>query len=224
MRTGLIAKKVGMSVVYKDNGVAVPVTLLHVDNCHVVQVKNIEKDGYTALQVGAGAKKLKNVTNPLKGHFSKANVAAKNILAEFRVSADNLLSSGTELLPGHFVEGQYVDISGTSIGKGFAGWIKRWGFQGLRASHGVSLTHRSGGSTGQRQDPGRVMKGKKMPGHMGDRKVTQQNLKVVFVDHENSLIGIKGAVPGHKGGYVLIKDAIKRAVPKTAPHPTLIKE
>lgn len=224
MRTGLIAKKVGMSVVYDESGAVIPVTLLHVDNCQVVQVKNIENDGYLALQVGAGAKKLKNVTNPLKSHYAKANVAAKEILAEFKVSDENLLSAGTELFPGHFVKGQYVDVVGTSIGKGFAGWIKRWGFQGLRATHGVSLTHRSGGSTGQRQDPGRVMKGKKMPGHMGDRRVTMQNLKVVFIDQENSLIGIKGAVPGHKGSFVLVKDAVKRAVPKTAPHPTFIKE
>ncbi len=223
MRTGLIAKKVGMSVVYAANGSVTPVTLLQVENCQVVTVKNKENSGYTALQVGTGSVKLKNVTKPLKGHFAKNEVSPKHKLVEFRVSEEDLIASGTELTVGHFIPGQFVDVTGTSIGKGFAGWMKRWGFHGLRASHGVSLTHRSGGSTGQRQDPGRVEKGKKMPGHMGARRVTTQNLKVVFVDQEKNLIGVKGAVPGHKSGYVLIKDAVKKALPKDAPRPTLVQ-
>lgn len=221
MRTGLIAKKIGMSSVYGDDGVIIPVTLLTVEDCQVISVLTEEKNGYNALQVGAGSVKLKNVTNPLKGHFGKNSVAPKHKLVEFRVSKDNSIDAGINLSVGHFVPGQYVDVVGTSIGKGFAGWMKRWGFRGLRASHGVSLTHRSGGSTGQRQDPGRVEKGKKMPGHMGARRSTMQNLKVVFVDMDKKLIGLKGAVPGHKDGYVLIKDAVKKALPKTAPCPTL---
>ncbi len=223
MRTGIIAKKVGMSVVYATNGCVTPVTLLKVEDCQVVQVKTKEKFGYTALQVGAGAVKLKNVTKPLKGHFAKNEVSPKHKLVEFRVSEEDLVASGTALTVGHFITGQYVDVTGTSIGKGFAGWMKRWGMHGLRASHGVSLTHRSGGSTGQRQDPGRVEKGKKMPGQMGAKQITTQNLKVMFIDQEKNLIGIKGAVPGHKEGYVLIKDAIKKALPKDAPRPTLIQ-
>lgn len=224
MRTGLVAKKIGMSTMYADDGVITPVTLLHVENCQVVQVKNIETDGYLSVQVGAGNAKIKNVTKPLKQHFVKNNVSVKHKLFEFRVSEANMLTSGTTLSVGHFVLGQFVDVSGISIGKGFAGWMKRWGFRGLRASHGVSLTHRSGGSTGQRQDPGRVEKGKKMPGHMGAKRVTTQNLKVIFIDQDKNLIGVKGAVPGHKEGYILIKDAIKKALPKSAPRPTLIQE
>lgn len=223
MRTGLIAKKVGMSIVYDENGAVVPVTLLSVENCQVVQVKTKESDGYSALQVGTGEAKLKNVTKPLKNHFAKHNVDAKHKMVEFRVDEANLVASGTNLLVNHFVPGQFVDITGTSIGKGFAGWMKRWGFRGLRASHGVSLTHRSGGSTGQRQDPGRVEKGKKMPGHMGAKRVTVQNLKVVLVDQEKGLIGVKGAVPGHKDNYVFIKDSVKKALPKDAPRPTFVQ-
>lgn len=223
MRTGLIAKKVGMSIVYDKDGVVVPVTLLSVKDCQVVQVKTKESDGYVALQVGSGEMKLKNVTKPLKNHFAKNNTSAKHKLVEFRVDESSLVVSGTSLSVNHFVPGQFVDITGTSIGKGFAGWMKRWGFRGLRASHGVSLTHRSGGSTGQRQDPGRVEKGKKMPGHMGARRSTIQNLKVIFVDQENGLIGVKGAVPGHKNNYVLVKDAVKKALPKEAPCPTFVQ-
>lgn len=223
MRTGFIAKKVGMSSVYNEQGVVIPVTLLQVENCQVVQVKTKESDGYSALQVGAGEMKLKNVTKPMKNHFAKNGVSAKHKLVEFRVSEDCLLPSGTTLNVNHFVAGQFVDITGVSIGKGFAGWMKRWGFRGLRASHGVSLTHRSGGSTGQRQDPGRVEKGKKMPGHMGARRVTTQNLKIIFVDQEKGLIGVKGAVPGHKDNYVFIKDSIKKALPKAAPCPTFVQ-
>jgi large subunit ribosomal protein L3 len=221
MRTGLIAKKIGMSVIYSNDGAVTPITLLSVDNCQVIESK--QTDSYCSLQVGAGEMKLKNVTKPLKGHFAKNGVSPKHKLVEFRVSQEDLLPSGADLTVGHFVLGQFVDVTGVSIGKGFAGWMKRHGFHGLRASHGVSLTHRSGGSTGQRQDPGRVEKGKKMPGHMGARRVTTQNLKVVFVDQEKKLIGVKGAVPGHKDGYVFIKDAVKKALPKNAPRPTLVQ-
>jgi large subunit ribosomal protein L3 len=223
MRTGLIAKKVGMSIVYDQDGTVIPVTLLSVNDCQVIQVKTKESDGYVAMQVGTGEVKLKNVTKPMKQHFEKNNTSAKHKIVEFRVDEASLLSSGTALSVSHFVAGQFVDVTGTSIGKGFAGWMKRWGFRGLRASHGVSLTHRSGGSTGQRQDPGRVEKGKKMPGHMGARRSTSQNLKVIFVDQEKGLIGVKGAVPGHKGNYVLVRDAIKKALPKDAPHPTFVQ-
>jgi large subunit ribosomal protein L3 len=223
MRTGLIGKKVGMSVVYAANGSVTPVTLLQVEDCQVITVKSNENAGYSALQIGNGAVKLKNVTKPLKGHFAKNEVSPKHKLVEFRVSEEDVIAAGTELSVGHFIPGQFVDVTGTSIGKGFAGWMKKWGMHGLRASHGVSLTHRSGGSTGQRQDPGRVEKGKHMPGHMGARRVTTQNLKVMFVDLEKKLIGIKGAVPGHKSGYVLIKDAVKKALPKDAPRPTLVQ-
>jgi len=223
MRTGLIAKKVGMSIVYDSEGMVIPVTLLSIDDCQVVQVKTKESDGYAALQVGSGKVKLKNVGKSLKNHFAKHSAAPKHKLVEFRVDESNLIASGTNLSVSHFVTGQFVDITGTSIGKGFAGWMKRWGFRGLRASHGVSLTHRSGGSTGQRQDPGRVEKGKKMPGHMGARRVTAQNLKIIFVDQEKGLIGVKGAVPGHKDNYVLIKDSVKKALPKGAPCPTFIQ-
>ncbi|MGB4192201.1 MAG: 50S ribosomal protein L3 [Rickettsiales bacterium] len=221
MRTGLIAKKVGMSTVYTPDGDIVPVTLLTVEDCQVIEVKTKENSGYSALQVGAGAVKLKNVTNPLKGHFAKNKVAPKHKLVEFRVAESDVMMPGTDLTVEHFVVGQFVDVTATSIGKGFAGWMKRWGFHGLRASHGVSLTHRSGGSTGQRQDPGRVEKGKKMPGHMGAKRITAQNLKIIFVDQEKKLIGVKGAVPGHKDNYVLIKDSVKKALPKNAPRPTL---
>jgi len=223
MRTGLIAKKIGMTTIYSEDGEVVPITLLHVEDCQVVQTKSVETAGYTSVQVGSGAVKLKNVTKPMKGHFGKCNATPKHKLVEFRVSEDNLIASGTNLTVGHFVSGQFIDVTGISIGKGFAGWMKRWGFRGLRASHGVSLTHRSGGSTGQRQDPGKVGKGKKMPGHMGAKRVTMQNLKIMFIDHDKKLIGVKGAVPGHKDGYILVKDAVKKALPKDAPCPTLVE-
>ena len=196
MRTGLIAKKLGMSRIFEADGTHVPVTVLKVDDLAVVAVKTKEKDGYTAVQLGTGEVKAKNVTKPLKGHFAKANVAPKKKLAEFRVSEDCLLSVGNELSADHFVAGQYVDVCGTSIGKGFAGVMKRHNFAGLEASHGVSISHRSHGSTGQRQDPGKVFKGKKMAGHMGDERVTVQNLKVVAVDALKGLLMIKGAIPG----------------------------
>ena len=222
MRTGLIAKKVGMSVVYSEDGTVIPVTLLLVDDCQVISTQDKGNDK-VSVQVGAGSVKLKNVTKPLKGHFAKNEVAPKHKMVEFKVSADNALASGVDLTVGHFVAGQFVDVVGTSMGKGFAGWMKRWNFAGLRASHGVSLAHRSGGSTGQCQDPGKVAKGKKMPGQMGAKRVTVQNLKVIFVDQDKKIVGVKGAVPGHKDGYVLIKDAVKKALPQEAPHPTFIQ-
>jgi large subunit ribosomal protein L3 len=223
MRTGLIAKKVGMSVVYSEDGTVIPVTLLLVDDCQVISAQD-KGDNKLSVQVGAGSVKLKNVTKPLKGHFAKNEVAPKHKMVEFRVSANDTLTSGTNLTAGHFVAGQFVDVVGTSVGKGFAGWMKRWNFAGLRASHGVSIAHRSGGSTGQCQDPGKVAKGKKMPGQMGAKRVTIQNLKVIFVDEDKKIVGVKGAVPGHKDGYVLIKDAVKKALPQEAPHPTLIQD
>jgi len=223
MRTGLIAKKIGMTTIYNEEGAIVPITLLQVENCQVIQVNSNDNSDCASLQVGSGSVKLKNLTKPLKGHFAKNEVAPKHKLVEFKVCKEDIVPVGTNLTVGHFIPGQFVDVVGTSIGKGFAGWMKRWGFHGLRASHGVSLTHRSGGSTGQRQDPGRVEKGKKMPGHMGAKRITTQNLRVMLVDQEKNLIGVKGAVPGHKDNYVLIKDAIKKALPKAAPHPTLVQ-
>ena len=219
MRTGILAEKLGMTRVFDADGSHVPVSVLRVEDCEVVAARRPDKDGYTAVQVGIGRAKAKNVTKPMRGHFAKAKVTPKAKLAEFRVREDALLDPGTSLSVGHFVVGQYVDVSGVSIGKGFAGAMKRWGFKGLRASHGVSVSHRSHGSTGQRQDPGKVFKGKKMAGHMGDRRVTVQNLEVVGIDQERGLILVKGAVPGARGGYVRVTDAIKRALPSEAPYP-----
>jgi large subunit ribosomal protein L3 len=219
MRTGLLAEKLGMTRLFEDDGTHEPVTVLRVEDCEVVATRRPEREGYAAVQIGIGKAKVKNVTKPMRGHFAKANVAPKARLAEFRVSEDALLEPGTALSVEHFVVGQYVDVTGTSIGKGFAGAMKRWGFRGLRASHGVSISHRSHGSTGQRQDPGKVFKGKKMAGHMGDRRITVQNLEVVGVDKERGLVLVKGAVPGARGGYVRITDAVKRALPKEAPYP-----
>ena len=219
MRTGLVAKKVGMSRLFADGGGHVPVTVLKVDVCQVVAQRTVEKDGYTALQLGVENAKVKNVTKPMRGHFAKAKVEPKRRLVEFRISEDGMVDVGAELSVEHFVTGQYVDVTGTSIGKGFAGGIKRHGFSGLRASHGVSVSHRSLGSTGQCQDPGKVFKGKKMPGHMGDRQVTVQNLEVVLTDSERGLIMIRGAIPGSKGNYVLIRDAVKKAMPDNLPFP-----
>src|SRR6476469_1617249 len=209
MRTGLIAQKLGMSRVFTDEGNHVAVTVLRVDNCQVVAQRTEDKDGYTALQLGVGAAKVKNVTKPQRGHFAAAKVEPKAKLAEFRVSDDALVPVGAEITAGHFLVGQYVDVTGTSIGKGYAGGMKRHNFGGLRASHGVSVSHRSLGSTGQRQDPGRVFKNKKMAGHMGARNRTQQNLEVVRTDVERGLIFVKGSVPGHKGGWLLVKDSVK---------------
>ena len=219
MRTGMIARKMGMTRLFAEDGRHVPVTVLKVENCQVVAQKTEENDGYSALQLGVGAAKAKNVAKPQRGHYAKAKVEPKRRLAEFRVSADALVDVGTEIKPSHFVAGQMVDVVGTSIGKGFAGGMKRHNFGGLEASHGVSISHRSHGSTGNSQDPGRVFKGKKMAGHMGDRRVTVQNLEIVSTDDEEGLILVRGAVPGSKGGFVLISDAVKKARPEEAPYP-----
>jgi large subunit ribosomal protein L3 len=210
MRTGLIAQKLGMTRVYTEEGTHVPVTVLKVDGCQVVGVRREETEGYNAVQLGAGKNKVKNVTKAQRGHFAKAKVEPKRRLAEFRVDADALLEVGAELSAAHFVPGQHIDVTGTSIGKGFAGAMKRHNFGGLRASHGVSISHRSHGSTGNNQDPGRVFKGKKMAGHMGARRVTTLNLEVVSVDEERGLVLVKGAVPGSENGWVLVRDAVKR--------------
>ena len=223
MRSGLIAQKVGMTRVFTDEGNHVPVTVLKVDGCQVVSVRTKDKDGYTAVQLGAGVRKPKHTTKPMRGHFAKAGVEPKRKLVEFRVTEDALLDVGAELSVEHFIAGQKVDVIGTSIGKGFAGAMKRHNFGGLRASHGVSLSHRSHGSTGNNQDPGRVWKGKKMAGHMGDVRVTTQNLVVVSTDPERGLILVRGAVPGSDGGWVLVQDAVKSKRPDGVPFPAAIK-
>lgn len=222
MRTGLIAEKLGMSRLLTEKGEHIPITLLKVDNCQVVSTKTSEKDGYSAVQLGVGVAKVKRLSKGLRGHFSKAKVEPKKKLAEFRVSEDALLTVGDQLSVEHFLNGQYVDITGTSIGKGFAGAMKRHNFGGLRASHGVSISHRSHGSIGQCQDPGKVFKGKKMAGHLGDERVTIQNLEVVLTDPIRGLIGVRGAVPGNAGGYVLIKDAVKVKHKQDLPYPAAL--
>jgi large subunit ribosomal protein L3 len=224
MRTGLIAQKVGMTRLFTEAGDHVPVTVLKVDGCQVVAQRTADKDGYTALQLGVGAAKVKNVSKAERGHFAKAKVEPKRKLAEFRVSADAMIEVGAELTVEHFLPGQIVDVIGTTIGKGFAGVIKRHHFGGLRASHGVSISHRSHGSTGHRQDPGKVFKGKKMAGHLGDRRRTTLNLKVVATDAARGLLMIEGAVPGAAGGYVLVRDAIKRPAPKDVPFPGAVRK
>jgi large subunit ribosomal protein L3 len=223
MRTGLIAQKLGMTRVFTDEGNHVAVTVLRVDNCQVVAQRTRDSDGYTALQLGVGAAKVKNVTQPLRGHFAKAKVEPKAKLAEFRVSEDALVPVGEEITAAHFVVGQYVDVTGTSIGKGFAGGMKRHNFGGLRASHGVSVSHRSLGSTGQRQDPGKTFKNKKMAGHLGAERVTTQSLQVVAADAERGLIMIRGSVPGSEKGWVLVKDAVKRKAPDGLPFPAALR-
>jgi large subunit ribosomal protein L3 len=223
MRTGLIAKKLGMSRVFTDEGNHVAVTVLRVDNCQVIAHRTQDRDGYTALQLGVGAAKVKNVTKPQRGHFAAAKVEPKAKLAEFRVSEDALVTVGTEITAAHFVPGQYVDVTGTSIGKGYAGGMKRHNFSGLRASHGVSISHRSLGSTGQRQDPGKTFKNKKMAGQLGNERVTTQSLEVVETDAERGLILIKGSVPGSDNGWVLIRDAVKRKSPDGLPFPAALR-
>ncbi len=224
MRTGIIARKLGMTRVFNDAGHHVPVTVLKLDDVQVVAVRNFEKDGYTALQLGAGVAKAKNVSKPMRGHFAKANVLPKSKLAEFRVSDDGVLDVGASLAASHFVAGQKVDVVGTTQGKGFAGAMKRHNFGGLRASHGVSVSHRSHGSTGQCQDPGKVFKGKKMAGHMGAARNTTQNIEVVSVVVEDGVILLHGAVPGPKNGWVLVTDAIKTKLPDDAPFPAGLVE
>ena len=219
MRTGLIARKLGMTRVFTDEGNHVAVTVLRVDNCQVVAQRTQDRDGYTALQLGVGKAKVKNVSKPQRGHFAKAKIEPKARVAEFRVSEDALVEVGAEITAAHFVPGQYVDVTGTSIGKGYAGGMKRWNFGGLRASHGVSVSHRSLGSTGQRQDPGKTFKNKKMAGHLGQERVTTLNLEIAAVDAERGLVMVRGAVPGGKNGYVLVRDAVKTARPEAAPMP-----
>jgi large subunit ribosomal protein L3 len=219
MRSGIIAKKLGMTRLFMDDGRQVPVTVLLMENVQVVAQRLPETDGYTAVQLGVGDAKVKNTTQPMRGHFARANVAPKRKLVEFRVAPENMIGVGEELTADHYFAGQYVDVAGTSIGKGFAGAMKRHNFGGMRASHGVSVSHRAHGSTGQCQDPGKVFKGKKMPGHMGNERVTSQNLKVVKTDADRGLIMVCGAVPGSKGGFILIRDAVKRALPDGVPTP-----
>jgi large subunit ribosomal protein L3 len=222
MRTGLLTKKLGMTRLFKDDGTHVPVTVLHLDAVQVVAVREAERDGYTALQLGFGQAKVKNVSKPNRGHFARAKVEPKQKLVEFRVAPEALLEPGAALSAAHFVVGQMVDVCGTSKGKGFAGAMKRWNFRGLEASHGVSISHRSHGSTGNRQDPGKTFKNKKMAGHLGAARVTTLNVEVAHIDAERGLIMVKGAVPGAKGGYVLVRDAVKRARPADAPYPAAL--
>ncbi len=219
MRSGVLAKKIGMTRIFTEDGRHVPVTVLSLDGCAVVAQRTQEREGYTALQLGSGLAKVKNVTKPMRGHFAKAKVEPRRKVAEFRVSPDNLIEVGAEMTADHFVAGQKVDATGTSIGKGFAGAMKRHNFGGLRASHGVSISHRSHGSTGQCQEPGKVFKGKKMAGHLGAARVTTQNLEVVRTDVDRGLIMIRGAVPGPRSGWVMLRDAVKAALPDGVPTP-----
>jgi len=219
MRSGVIAQKVGMTRVFTEAGEHVPVTVLKLDGCQVVAQRTKEKNGYTAVQLGIGRAKVKNVSKAERARFAAAKVEPKMKLAEFRVNEEELLPIGAEITADHFVVGQFVDVTGTSTGKGFAGPMKRWGFGGLRASHGVSISHRSHGSTGGRQDPGKTFKNKKMAGHMGVERVTTQNLRVVQTDPDRGLLLVEGAVPGTAGGWIYVRDAVKRALPKDAPQP-----
>ncbi|MFQ5438770.1 MAG: 50S ribosomal protein L3 [Paracoccaceae bacterium] len=223
MRSGVIAKKLGMTRLFMEDGRQVPVTVLQMENLQVVAQRTTEKDGYTAVQLGCGAAKAKRTPAAMRGHFATARVEPKRKVAEFRVSPENLIEVGKEITANHFLEGQKVDVAGTSIGKGFAGAMKRHNFSGLRASHGVSISHRSHGSTGQCQEPGKVFKGKKMAGHMGAARVTTQNLEVVRTDIDRGLIMIKGAVPGSRGGWVTVKDAVKKKAPEGLPLPAALR-
>jgi large subunit ribosomal protein L3 len=223
LRSGVIAKKVGMTRLFLEDGKQVPVTVLQLDNVQVVAQRTQDRDGYTAVQLGAGAAKAKNTTQPMRGHFAKAQVEPKRKIVEFRVDPDALIGVGEEIIAAHYFPGQFVDVSGTSIGKGFAGGMKRHNFGGLRATHGVSVSHRSHGSTGQCQDPGKVFKGKKMAGHMGTARVTTQNLQVVRIDTDRGLVMVKGAVPGNKGGWVTVKDAVKKPAPQNVILPAALR-
>jgi large subunit ribosomal protein L3 len=221
-RTGLIAKKLGMTRLFNEDGSTVPVTVLHLDDVRVIAKRDADKDGYTAVQIGIGKAKPKNVTKANRGHYAKAGVEAPKKVVEFRVAADAAIDAGARLTAAHFVKGQKVDVTGVTQGKGFAGAMKRWNFAGLEATHGVSISHRSHGSTGNRQDPGKTFKNKKMAGHLGVERVTTQNLEVAGYDLDKGLLLIKGAVPGSKGGYVLVRDAVKRARPADAPFPAAV--
>jgi large subunit ribosomal protein L3 len=223
LRSGIIAKKIGMTRLFMEDGRQVPVTVLMLDNLQVVAQRTVERDGYSAVQLGAGTAKAKRTSKAMRGHFAAAKVEPKRKIAEFRVAPENLIPVGEEIIAAHYFEGQYVDVSGTSVGKGFAGAMKRHNFGGLRASHGVSVSHRSHGSTGQCQDPGRVFKGKKMAGHMGSARITTQNLQVVRTDPDRGLIMVKGAVPGNKGGWVTVKDAVKKPVPENVIYPAALR-
>ena len=223
MRSGVIAKKLGMTRLFMEDGRQIPVTVLQLDNLQVVAQRTAERDGYTAVQLGTGTAKAKRVSAGMRGHFAAAKVEPKRKVAEFRVAPENMIDVGEEITANHYFEGQFVDVSGTSIGKGFAGAMKRHNFGGLRASHGVSISHRSHGSTGQCQDPGKVFKGKKMAGHMGAARVTTQNLQVVRTDADRGLIMVKGAVPGSKGGWVTIKDAVKKPLPENVILPAALR-
>jgi len=223
MRTGLLAKKVGMTRLFNAEGNQVPVTVLDVNGVQVVAQRTKEKDGYTAIQLGIGSRKANRVNKPTRGHYAKAKVEPKRRLVEFRVDEKNLVAVGAELAASHFLPGQFVDVTGTSIGKGFAGAMKRWNFRGLEATHGVSVVHRSHGSVGQRQDPGKVFRGKKMAGHLGDEQVTVQNLQVMSVDDEQGFVFLQGAIPGMEGGYVEVRDAVKHKMPAKAPVPAAVK-
>lgn len=223
MRTGVVAQKVGMTRVFTEAGEHVPVTVLKLAGCQVIGHRTKDKNGYVALQLGAGSRKVKNVSKAERGNFAIAKVEPKHTIVEFRVSDDGMIPVGAEITADHFVVGQFVDVTGTTIGKGFAGGMKRWNFGGLRATHGVSVSHRSIGSTGGRQDPGKTFKNKKMPGHMGDRRITTQNVKVVKTDVERGLIMIQGSVPGAKGAWIMIKDAVKKPAPQGAAFPGSFK-
>jgi large subunit ribosomal protein L3 len=224
MRTGVITQKIGMTRLFLEDGRHVPVTVLKLDGCQVVARRTEEKDGYSAVQLGIGFAKTKRLTRADRGRFAQAEVEPKRKLAEFRVDPANLLDIGDVILADHFVPGQKVDVTGITIGRGFTGAMKRWNFRGLEASHGVSISHRSLGGTGGRQDPGKTFKNKKMHGHYGDERVTTQNLEIAKVDVERGLIMIRGAVPGHKGGFVMVRDAVKRALPKEAPTPASVRK
>jgi large subunit ribosomal protein L3 len=223
MRSGIIAKKVGMTRLFMEDGRQVPVTVLQLDKLQVVAQRTADRHGYSAVQLGTGSIKAKRVSKAMRGHFAAASVEPKRKVAEFRVASDNLINVGEEITADHYFEGQFVDVCGTSIGKGFAGGMKRHNFRGLEATHGVSISHRSHGSTGQCQDPGKVFKGKKMAGHMGAAKVTTQNLQVVRTDADRGIIMIKGAVPGSKGGWVTVKDAVKKPTPENVILPAALK-
>ncbi len=223
MRSGVIAQKLGMTRVFTEDGEHIPVTVLKLENCQVVGHKTADKHGYTAVQLGVGTPKIKRLSKADRGHFAVAKVEPKRKLQEFRVSQDNMIDVGAEITVDHFVPGQFVDVTGTSMGKGFAGGMKRWNFSGLRATHGVSISHRSIGSTGNRQDPGKVFKNKKMPGHLGNERVTTLNIQVVKTDKDRGLIMVRGSVPGVKGAWVSVRDAVKRALPKEAPKPGALR-